>query len=184
MKILIGLGNPGERYARTRHNLGFMVIDRLAGHLEIKVERRRFESLLGEKPLDGETLLLVKPQTYVNQSGVSTRKVLEHYTCSLDSIMVICDDLNLPLGRLRIRRKGSSGGHNGLESITSCLGSTEFARLRIGIGPPPQGEARDYVLSPFLKDEEEVVAETIEKACEAAMEWVGAGIEGCMKKFN
>lgn len=184
MKILIGLGNPGEKYRRTRHNLGFMVIDKLAERLGVESYRRRFQSLLAEKNLDEERFLLVKPQTYVNKSGLAVKKILEHCPCSLDSIMVICDDLNLPLGRLRMRRKGSSGGHKGLESIIYELGSSEFPRLRIGIGPPPGAEARDYVLSPFLKGEEEELEGVLDRACQALVEWTGTGIEGCMKKFN
>jgi PTH1 family peptidyl-tRNA hydrolase len=184
MKILVGLGNPGEKYTKTRHNLGFWVIDRLADRFGVEVNRRRFRSLMVEMPLDTGRLVLIKPQTYMNRSGLSVRAVLEHYACSRESLMVICDDLNLPPGRLRIRRKGSSGGHNGLESIVASLGSTEFPRLRIGVGSPHRGEASEYVLSPFLKGEKDVIDKALETACEAVVDWVQGGIEGCAKKYN
>ncbi|MEE9585105.1 MAG: aminoacyl-tRNA hydrolase [Candidatus Brocadiales bacterium] len=184
MKILVGLGNPGEKYSKTRHNLGFVVVDRLARRFGVEVSRRRFRSLVGEMSLDADRLILVKPLTYMNRSGLSVKRVLEHYACSKESLMVICDDLNLPSGRLRIRGKGSSGGHKGLESIIASLGSTEFPRLRIGIGLPPQGEASEYVLMPFLKGEEGVVEEALETACEAVIDWVRGGIDQCAKKYN
>jgi PTH1 family peptidyl-tRNA hydrolase len=161
-----------------------MVIDRLAEKFGISVESRRFHALVGEKAVDGETLMLVKPRTYVNESGRTVKELQKNYACPLDSIMVICDDLNLPLGKLRMRRKGSSGGHNGLESIIFHLESQEFPRLRIGIGHPPQGEAREYVLSPFLKEEEEALEGALEGACEALLQWTREGIETCMKRFN
>ncbi len=182
MKILVGLGNPGEKYTETRHNLGFAVVDRLAGHFGIKVSRRRFRSLVGETPLDTDRLLLVKPLTYMNRSGQSVKRVLDHYACSTESLMVICDDINLPLGKLRVRSKGSGGGHKGLESIIASLGSTGFPRLRIGVGLPPQGEASEYVLAPFPKKEEAVVEEAVETACEAVIEWVRGGIDQCTKR--
>ncbi len=184
MKIVVGLGNPGPKYSRTRHNMGFMVVDRLAGKLGLRVESKRFHALVAEKVIDGENLLLVKPLTYVNESGLTVKELQKNFSCPADSIMVICDDLSLPLGKLRIRRKGSSGGHNGLESIISHLETKDFPRLRIGIGHPPQGEAREYVLSPFLKEEEETLERTLERANEAILNWIRAGIEECMKKFN
>lgn len=184
MKILVGLGNPGEKYTKTRHNLGFAVVDRLAGRFGVEVGTRRFRSLVGEVPLDANRLLLVKPLTYMNRSGPTVKRVLEHYTCSMTSLMVICDDINLPPGKLRIRRKGSSGGHKGLESIIESLGSTEFPRLRIGVGPPPQGGASDYVLAPFPKREAGVIEEALETACEAVLDWMRSGIDQCTKKYN
>ncbi|HLA37919.1 MAG TPA: aminoacyl-tRNA hydrolase [Candidatus Brocadiales bacterium] len=184
MKIVVGLGNPGPKYGRTRHNMGFMVVDRLAERLGVKVEGKRFHALVGEKVIDGETLLLVKPLTYVNESGRTVRELQKNYSCPVDSIMVICDDLNLPLGKLRIRRRGSSGGHNGLESVMSCLESKDFPRLRVGIGHPLHGEAREYVLSPFLKEEKEELEGALERANEALLDWISGGVEECMKRFN
>lgn len=184
MKILVGLGNPGEKYAKTRHNLGFMIVDRLAKRFGVEVNKRRFRSLVGKIPLADDGLILVKPLTYMNRSGLSVKGVLEHYACSTDSLMVICDDLNLPLGKLRIRKKGSSGGHKGLESIISSLDSTEFPRLRIGLGLPPQGLASGYVLAPFSKEEKGVIDEALELACEAVIDWAKSGIDECTKKYN
>lgn len=184
MKILVGLGNPGEKYAVTRHNLGFMVVDRLAGRLGVEVRRRRFRSLVGETPLDDDRLVLVKPLTYMNRSGQSVKSALEYYACSADSLMVICDDFNLPLGKLRVRRKGSGGGHKGLESIIHSIGSTEFPRLRIGLGLPSQSQASEYVLAPFSKEEKGVIDEALERACEAVIDWVRGGIDACARKYN
>ena len=184
MKIVVGLGNPGPKYSKTRHNVGFMVVDRLAEKLGISVESKRFHALVGKKVVNGETLLLVKPLTYVNESGRTVKELQKNYSCPMSSIMVICDDLNLPLGKLRIRRKGSSGGHNGLESIIFCLESKDFSRMRIGIGHPLHGEAREYVLSPFLKEEEEGVEGALERAYEALLDWVRGGVDECMKRFN
>ncbi|MEK7369781.1 MAG: aminoacyl-tRNA hydrolase [Planctomycetota bacterium] len=184
MKILVGLGNPGEKYTKTRHNLGFMVVDRLAKRFGVEVGKRQFKALIGKIPLDDDRLILVKPLTYMNHSGLSVKGVLNHYACSIDSLMVICDDLNLPLGRLRIRRKGSSGGHKGLESIIHSLGSTEFPRLRIGLGLPSQGQASEYVLTPFPKEETGVIDEALEQACKVVIDWMHGGIDECAKKYN
>ncbi len=184
MKIIVGLGNPGPKYDRTRHNVGFMVVDRLAEKLGVELDRKRYHALIGEKAIDGETLLLAKPLTYVNESGRAVEGLHRNYACPIDSIMVICDDLNLPLGKLRIRRKGSSGGHNGLESIILHLQSQDFPRLRIGVGQPPHREAKQYVLSNFSVEEEEVVEGTLERANEALLDWLKEGTEECMKKFN
>lgn len=184
MKIVVGLGNPGPKYVKTRHNMGFMVVDRLAEKLGVRVDSKRFHALVGEKVVNDEELLLVKPLTYVNESGRTVKELQKNYSCPLESIMVICDDLNLPLGKLRIRRKGSSGGHNGLESIIVHLGSKDFPRLRIGIGHPPHGEAREYVLSPFLKEEGEALEDSLQRAYEALWDWIKGGIEGSMKRVN
>lgn len=184
MKIIVGLGNPGVKYLKTRHNLGFMVADRFAQKFDMDCSQRKFQSLFGKGVLDGEGVIILKPQTFMNLSGLAVKEVVEMYKCALQDIVVVCDDLDLSLGKLRIRRSGGCGGHRGLESIGKCLGSTEFPRLRIGIGRPMVGDSSDYVLSVFSQEEEVVTREVVEKACCALNVWTREGIEACMNKFN
>ena len=185
MKIIVGLGNPGKKYLKTRHNWGFMVIDRLAQQLEMEYTQKKFQSLFCKKYVDQEEVILLKPQTFMNLSGVAVKEAVDMYKCSLQDLMVICDDLDMPLGKIRIRRSGGCGGHRGLESIADSLGSTDFSRLRIGIGrPPADGDPSDYVLSPFSKEEEHMKEEAIENAYQALKTWIFEGIEACMNKFN
>lgn len=139
MKVVLGIGNPGRKYSATRHNVGFRVIDRVAGALGVEVRKRKLKGLLGEGAAEGERLLLVKSQTYVNLTGECARAVLDYFGAGVDSLLVVTDDVNLPLGALRCRGAGSSGGHNGLESVIRHLGTQEFARLRVGVGRP-EGE--------------------------------------------
>ena len=184
MLAVFGLGNPGRRYAGTRHNVGFDVVDKLAEDAGISITRLRFEALVGEMRIGDGKLLLAKPQTFMNESGRTVRAAAAWNDLSIDNILVVCDDLDLDVGVIRVRRKGSSGGHNGLKSIARCLGTDEFARLRIGIGQPPAEDAVDYVLSTFAKAEKELIAPAIEKATEAARCWADEGIESCMNRFN
>lgn len=184
MKIIVGLGNPGEKYLKTRHNFGFMVIDRLAQQLEMECTQKKFQSFFSKNTVEHEEIILLKPQTFMNLSGVAVKEAADMYKCALQNLMVVCDDLDLPLGKIRIRRSGGCGGHRGLESIAACLGSTDFPRLRIGIGRPSIGDPRNYVLSTFSREEEGVAGETIEKACLALKSWIFEGIEACMNKFN
>lgn len=183
MWIIVGLGNPGKKYVFTRHNVGFMTIDRLAGRCEIACNKKKFKAIIGEGFVDGKRILIAKPQTYVNLSGISVGEIVSYYGCPLDKVMVVCDDLNLPVGKIRIRKKGSSGGHNGLESIAQYVGS-EFPRLRIGIGKPIGEDAKEYVLTPFKEDEREIINQTIDKACQAIDTWIVTGIESCMNAYN
>lgn len=184
MKIIVGLGNPGEKYLKTRHNFGFMIIDRLAQQLEMVCNQKKFQSFFCKKTVEQEEIILLKPQTFMNLSGVAVREAVDMYKCALQNLMVVCDDLDLPLGKIRIRRNGGCGGHRGLESIAAGLGSTGFSRLKVGIGRPTVGDPGSYVLSMFSREEEAVAAETIEKACLALRTWIFEGIEACMNKFN
>lgn len=184
MKIIVGLGNPGEKYLKTRHNFGFMVIDRLAGHFETACSQKKFQSLFTKKTVEKEDVVLIKPQTFMNVSGIAVKEAVAFYKCALQELMVVCDDLDLHLGKIRLRRSGGCGGHRGLESIANSLGTTDFPRLRIGIGRPLSGEASNYVLSPFSGDEESEVQESVEKACQGLKTWIFEGIEACMNKFN
>ncbi|MBI2469907.1 MAG: aminoacyl-tRNA hydrolase [Planctomycetes bacterium] len=184
MKIIVGLGNPGEKYLKTRHNLGFMVIDRLAQQLEMECYRKKFQSLFCKKSVEQEEVVLLKPQTFMNLSGVAVKEAVDMYKCPLQDLVVICDDLDIPPGKIRIRRSGGCGGHRGLESIADRLGSTDFSRLRVGIGRPANGDPSDYVLSMFSKEEEHLKEEAIEDACQALKTWMFEGVEACMNKFN
>lgn len=183
MKILVGLGNPGQKYCNTRHNVGFMVIDRFAQQFEMECAQKKFQSLFCKKTVK-EELVLLKPQTFMNLSGVAVKEVVDMYKCSPQDVIAVCDDLDLPPGKLRVRRNGGSGGHRGVESIAARLGTQNFSRLKIGIGRPAVGESRDYVLSAFLKQEEPLISEAIEKACLALQAWIFEGVDVCMNTFN
>ncbi len=181
---MFGLGNPGRKYRGSRHNVGFEVIDRLAEELGVKVWRRRLRGRVGEATTEGGKLLLVKPGTYVNESGLCVRATAGWNRLSPEQVFVVCDDIDLELGRLRVRRKGSSGGHNGLKSIAEALETTEFPRLRIGVGRPAHADAVDYVLGRFSIAEREVIARAVEDAAEAVACWAAEGIEDCMNRYN
>jgi len=181
---VFGLGNPGKKYERTRHNIGFLIIERLAETLGADISHRQFHALTGETAIGSQPVLLVKPQTYMNESGRSVRAVLDWYRLEPGQVFVICDDLDLDPGRIRIRPGGSSGGHNGLKSIAAALGTIEFPRLRIGIGRPEPADAIDYVLSPLSAEQRDVLAQAAERAADAVKCWAAEGIEPCMNRFN
>jgi len=185
MKIAVGIGNPGRRYDRTRHNVGYRVIEKLARYHGAAAPKEQFDSLLQDVLVDGEKLVLLRPLTYVNLSGSAVRRTADWYRCPIDDLIVICDDMNLPLGRLRVRRAGSSGGHNGLESLIQHLGTTAFARVRVGIGsPPPPMAGVDYVLGRFTEEEEPVIEAACNNAASAVITWVRRGIDECMSRHN
>jgi len=186
MKLVIGIGNPGREYAQTRHNLGFRVVDAFGSRCGAMGARNRFHAEVSEARVGAESVLLLKPQTFVNNSGIAVREALDWYRCPLEDMLVVCDDFALPLGQLRVRRRGSSGGHKGLQSIADALGTTEYPRLRLGIGhpPPPARCDRDYVLSPFCPDELPVVEKMIATAVEAVLIWVEKGLPACMEAVN
>lgn len=182
MKFVVGLGNPGKKYAHTRHNAGFLLIDKLARSKHIKLTRhRRFYN--GRINLAGESILLVKPLTYMNNSGEVVRQIVVD-KLSLEDLLIIFDDFQLPLGKIRIRRKGSSGGHKGLESITQHLETDNFPRLRIGIGRPSVQDSVKYVLGNFTRQETSQISSVFDKAIEMIKSWVSQGIDECMNKFN
>ena len=184
MKVVVGIGNPSTRYEGTRHNLGFRVIDRLAGCHAIDVRRRRFDALVGEGRMAAHRVLLVKPQTFVNLSGSAVAPLLRWHKCAADDLLVVTDDLNLELGTLRVRRRGSSGGHNGVQSIIGCLGTKDFARVRIGIGRGRGPDPVAHVLGRFGLDEEPLAETAIDRAAQAAALWVEQGIEAAMNTFS
>jgi PTH1 family peptidyl-tRNA hydrolase len=183
VKLFVGLGNPGEQYRDTRHNVGFRVMDALARAWNIRILTRRCRSLVGEGMVEGREVVLAKPQTYMNNSGRAAASLLEAYGTGAAELLVVCDDFHLDLARLRARRGGSSGGQKGLQSIIDSLGTEEFARLRIGIGPP-KGDPVEFVLKPFRKTEEGEVEEAVTRAAEACEIWLRGGIDECMSAFN
>jgi PTH1 family peptidyl-tRNA hydrolase len=185
MKLIVGLGNPGRKYAATRHNIGFEVLAKLANRFAAEKPKARFDGELTEILMDSQRVLLLWPLTYMNSSGSSVQPARDFYKVTNEELLIVCDDVSLPTGKLRLRAKGSSGGQNGLKDIIRRLGTEEFARLRIGIGPlPPQWDMADYVLSKFGKDEEPAVGIAVQAAAEAAEDWVRHGIATAMNKYN
>ena len=186
-QLIVGLGNPGSKYEGTRHNIGFEVVDRLAQSWQLSWQQnRRFQGMFAEGfgPHGGKVFLL-KPLTYMNRSGQSIRSVIDWYKLSLPSLLVIYDDLDLPLGRLRLRLSGSAGGHKGIESTISHLGSQQFPRLRLGIGQPGlKGETISYVLSRFAPDEIPLVSEVVQLAVEVVEKGLDQGLEKAMSLYN
>lgn len=181
--IIVGLGNPGRNYANTRHNLGFMVVDELARRTGAATSRKRFRSELIETRFADRKLVLVKPQTYMNESGHAVREVMSWYRADASQVLIIVDDLDLPFGQLRLRPGGSAGGHNGLKSIFEQTGRKEIPRLRIGIGRGPN-QAKAHVLSHFAPSEQEHLPLLIESAADAAELWMTDGIVPAMNEIN
>lgn len=184
MKLVVGLGNPGRKYAGTRHNVGFDVIDYLAAAPGCTPFREKFDAFVAELKEGEETVLLLKPLTFMNLSGRSVRAVIDFYKLPLSELLVVCDDFNLPLGKLRIRPKGSHGGQNGLRNIREQLGTDEYSRLRIGVGEPASGDAVDHVLSKFKPGERKAVEDAIATAAQAALVWIRQGTAAAMNRFN
>jgi len=185
MKIVVGIGNPGPEYDGTRHNVGFDAISLFAqeNHLD-SLTRRRFSSLSTSGMIGETKVALLKPQTYVNRSGEAARASMDWYRLSPDALLVVCDDFNLPIGRIRVRAGGSSGGHKGLQAITNALGTEAFPRLRIGIGQPEPGGAVDFVLSRFQKEELDQIQSAVQRASAAVHCWVTEDLQTCMNRFN
>ena len=184
MKLIVGLGNPGPGYARNRHNVGYQCLERLASRHEMSFGRMMFKAMIASGSIDGTRVLLARPLTFMNLSGQSVRPLLRWYRVSLSDLLVVYDDLDLPLAKIRLRQKGSSGGHKGMTSIIQELGSDEFARLRIGIGRPLHGEAPDYVLSDFTRDESIVMDAAFDQAVAAVETFLADGIDAAMNRFN
>lgn len=184
IKLIVGLGNPGIRYAHSRHNVGFMIGERLAHAHHLRFARKRFNAEIAEGTISGVRVMLVKPQTFMNLSGEAVGKLFAFYKIAPHDLLVVYDDLDLPLGKLRLRSKGSAGGHHGMESIIAHIGTTDFPRLRIGIGRPNPDDDIDHVLGNFEEDERAVMEETFARAVQAIEVWVSEGIEKAMNKFN
>jgi PTH1 family peptidyl-tRNA hydrolase len=192
MKLIVGLGNPGESYARNRHNIGFRCLNHLARQQGIRFDSRWAKARLGVGQVAGVGAVLAKPQTFMNLSGLSVSRLVKKYNVALSDLLVVCDDLDLPLGRIRLRGGGSSGGHKGVSSIISSLGSQDFPRLRVGIGRPAAGEDRvetgsgviSFVLGDFTPEEARIVAQVIPRVGQAIVSFVTEGISSAMNRFN
>ena len=185
MKLVVGLGNPGRKYEGTRHNVGFEVIAELARRLDVGRPKAKFDAEIAETIIGSEKVALICPLTYMNLSGNSVRATLDFFKLSLDDLMVVSDDLNLALGRLRIRQSGSAGGQNGIKDIIQKVGSQQFARLRIGIERPPAGwDAANYVLGKFAAEDRVVIEKAVSLAADAVESWVTGDIQNVMNRFN
>lgn len=183
--LIAGLGNPGPKYEKTRHNIGFMVLDQLADDLGVKLNEKCCAALIGRGSAAGKEFVLLKPQTYMNLSGESVLKLLSHFGCDSSKLLVVMDDLDLPLGRLRIRASGGDGGHKGLRSIIDSLKTKEIPRLRIGVGRPvEEAFVEDYVLSEFMQEETAVAEQVILTASEAIRVIITENIKAAMNRYN
>lgn len=185
MKLIVGLGNPGKKYEGTKHNVGFEVIDKLAESYNISITKIKHKGLCGEGTICGEKVLLLKPQTFMNLSGESIRAAADFYKVDAEHIMVIYDDISLEPGQLRIRKKGSAGGHNGIKSIIAHLGTQEFPRIKVGVGAKPDRmDLADYVLGHFSQIEGRVMEDASKEAGQAAQAIILDGIEAAMNRYN
>ncbi|KPB03493.1 peptidyl-tRNA hydrolase [Bacillus sp. CHD6a] len=185
MKVFVGLGNPGRQYEETRHNIGFMVIDELADKWNIPLTQSKFKGIFGQGTINGEKVLLVKPLTYMNLSGECVRPLLDFYKLDVEDLVVIYDDLDLPAGKLRLRQKGSAGGHNGIKSLIQHLQTQNFDRIRMGIDRPKNGPSiSDYVLGRFHADERPAIDDSVKKAAEACEESLSKEFLQVMNTFN
>ena len=182
--LVVGLGNVGPEYHKTRHNMGFMAIDLLADQAKIDIDKEVFHSLMGRGKIYDEDCILIKPQTFMNLSGTAVQEVVHYFKIEIDDIIVVFDDMALEPGRIRIRKEGSSGGHKGMQNIIDCLSTDKIKRIRIGIGEPGEWDTVDYVLSKPLKDEQPLIDEAIENAVGALKEALKSDFDRAMNKYN
>ncbi len=185
VKLVVGLGNPGVRYSCSRHNIGFLVLDTLSRREEIGVNRSKFDSLIGRGFISGTPVVLAKPQTFMNLSGVAVGKLAGYFGINTEDIIVIHDDLDFSIGDVRIKLGGGAGGHKGVQSVMDHLGDSEFVRIRLGIGRPVAGRtAESYVLERFPETEMQVVPDAVEKSCDAVVAVISSGVQAAMNKLN
>jgi len=184
MYVIVGLGNPGKKYEATRHNVGFEVIDYLAYRNKIKIDKIKHKALIGKGIIEGQKVMLVKPQTFMNLSGESVRDICEYYNVELNKLIVIYDDIDIDLGKLRIRKKGSAGTHNGMKNIIYLLKDDKFPRIRIGIGAPKGRDLVNYVIGKFTDKEKEDIILSIRLAAEAVESILENGIDKAMNEYN
>ena len=184
--LVVCLGNPGPRYEGTRHNAGFMAADALAGKLNVSINRVRFRALTATAVINGENVLLMKPQTFMNLSGEAAAQAAKFYKIPPERVLVVSDETALPVGKLRVRSHGSAGGHNGLKNIIACLGSDQFPRIRLGVGAPPHEDFAmiDWVLSSFKNQDAEDIAAAADRAADAVISYITCGPEKTMNQFN
>ena len=186
MLAIVGLGNPGEKYEHTRHNVGYDVISIIAAKLDTPIKKLKFQGTIGETIYKGEKLVLIKPQTYMNLSGLTVQEAMSWYKLEPKDVLILVDDIDLPFGQVRVRAKGGPGTHNGLRHIVQCTGSGDFPRVRVGMGaPPPEWDLADWVLSKFQTEEERKIAYgAYLTAADAALCWAENGIDVAMNRFN
>jgi len=185
MKVIVGLGNPGNKYKLTRHNVGFLIIDEIAGRKKVKLQKKKFLSYFGQIKVGGERVYLVKPLTYMNLSGEAVVQIKKYLRLKLEDLLVVLDDADLNTGIIRFRAKGAAAGHNGLASIIEELHTTVFSRLRVGIGRPNvEGKLEHYVLKSMGKKETNSILPIVSRASDAALFWVNSGTHKAMNKFN
>jgi PTH1 family peptidyl-tRNA hydrolase len=185
MYILVGLGNPTAKYQATRHNIGWDAITRISDEYRIPMDNKRHKAICGKGHIDGQKVILAQPMTYMNLSGESVRELVDFYKVTPEEVIVIYDDISLEVGQLRIRKKGSAGGHNGIKSIISHLGTDEFPRIKIGVGDKPKDwDLADYVLSRFAKEENEVIRGALKDTMDACKMIVNGEIDAAMNQYN
>ena len=185
MKLIVGLGNPGRKYAATRHNVGFRCVNSIARRHGISFSIRRRAASIAVGEIEGQEVALAKPRTYMNNSGEGVRYLVERFSASPGDLVIVYDDMDLPLGRVRVRARGGAAGHRGMASVIGALGTQEIPRVRVGIGkPPPEMDPIDYVLSPFASEEESLVKEAVSRVAEVVSCLLGDGIEAAMGRFN
>ena len=185
VKLIAGLGNPGEQYQSSRHNLGFLTLDYLAGRHDIPLKKQGFEALFGKGKIGNERVLLVKPQTYMNLSGIALERLVSYFRVDIKDLIVVHDDLDLPFETIRLKKGGGEGGHKGLVSIIQHVGSADFLRVRIGIGKPiRKSMVEKYVLSPFAEEEQNAVPSILAVACDVVAEVILSGIEAAMQRYH
>ena len=184
MYLIVGLGNPEEEYSKTRHNMGFNTINKISQQYNIEVKQNKFQALYGSGMIEKEKVILLKPQTYMNLSGESVKEVAEFYNLKPEEIIVIYDDIDIEKGHIKIRKKGGAGSHNGMKSVVEELQSTDFARIRVGIGPEFKSDMINYVIGKVPQEEQEILQQGVEKAAKAVEEILKNGIDIAMNKFN
>ena len=183
MYLIVGLGNPEEDYSNTRHNMGFDTINKISLEYDIEVNKKKFKGLCGTGVIEGEKVILLKPQTFMNLSGESIKEVVDFYKIENEKIIVIYDDMDINLGVIKIRKKGNAGSHNGMKSVIQHLG-TDFTRIRVGIGRPDDGDFIKYVIGPIPEEEKEILDKATTIAKDAAVEIIKQGVDNAMNKFN
>lgn len=185
MYLIVGLGNPGKEYGNTRHNMGFKAIDKLACKLNVEVSKEKFKGMYGEAMIENEKVILLKPLTYMNLSGESIIEIVNFYKIDLEKIIVVYDDVDIDVGKFKIRKKGSAGSHNGMKSVVQNLSSTNFARIRVGIGKPRVNEdLADYVLKKFSEEDKAQFERVVDEVSDAVLSIVTDGIDKAMNKYN
>ena len=184
MKLIVGLGNPGKKYEGTRHNMGFMAIDLLSDQAQLDVDKEVFHGLMGRGKIFDQDVILFKPTTFMNLSGTAVQEVVHYFKIALEDIVVIYDDMAIPIGSIRLRKEGSSGGHKGMQNIIDCLSSDQIKRIRVGIGEPGEWDTIDYVLSKPLKDDMPLIEEAIENAVRGVKEYLKSDFDRAMNKYN